>query len=186
MSVCSLLSPQDGEGSLLSARVSPFYPKDLESCEGFRLFLLRWCSPTVPAGLRQTNYWHPISPDLCDLQKSTSDPPPPHTRQNYEQKSGQNITPNASKQGKLDSFAAISLFIFSMYVAFLGASKWFTRYGIFLTRYRGNGHFEGLAMARFSLHRVAKIACCRGWRIGAHWWACLTPTAFCEEPVHTN
>ena len=44
-------------------------------------------------------------------QKRAGDPRPPHTRQEYEQKSGQNMTQNASKQGKLDSFGAIFLFI---------------------------------------------------------------------------
>ena len=39
-------------------------------------------------------------------------PAPPHTRQRYEQTSEQNMTQNASKQGKLDSFGAIFLFIF--------------------------------------------------------------------------
>ena len=41
------------------------------------------------------------------LPKRTSDPRPPHTRQKYEQTSGQNMTPNASKQGKLDGFGSI-------------------------------------------------------------------------------
>ena len=45
-------------------------------------------------------------------QKCASDHRPPHTRQNYGQKAGQNMTPNASKQGNLDSFGAIFLFIF--------------------------------------------------------------------------
>ena len=43
---------------------------------------------------------------------SNTRPPPPHTRQKYEQESGQNMTPNASKRGKLDNLAAIFLFIF--------------------------------------------------------------------------
>ena len=47
-----------------------------------------------------------------EFQKRAGDPRPPHTRQKYEQKSGQNMTHNASKQGKLDSFGAIFLFIF--------------------------------------------------------------------------
>ena len=41
-----------------------------------------------------------------------SDPRPPHTRRKYEQKSARNMAQNASKQGKLDSLAAIYLFIF--------------------------------------------------------------------------
>ena len=51
------------------------------------------------------------------IQKRASDPrppPPPNTRQRYEQKSGQNMTQNALKQGKLDSFADIFLFIFCL------------------------------------------------------------------------
>ena len=46
-----------------------------------------------------------------NYQKCASDPRPPHTRQKYKQTSGQNMTPSASKQGKLDSFGAIFLFI---------------------------------------------------------------------------
>ena len=38
-------------------------------------------------------------------------PPHPHTRQKYEQKSGQNMTPNPSKQGKFGSLRAMFLFI---------------------------------------------------------------------------
>ena len=38
--------------------------------------------------------------------------PAPHIQRKYEQKSGQHITQNASKQGKLDSFGAIFLLIF--------------------------------------------------------------------------
>ena len=54
----------------------------------------------------------------CDILRDhlenarVTPPPPPHTRQTYEQKSGQNMTPNVSKQGKLDSFATMFLFIF--------------------------------------------------------------------------
>ena len=39
-------------------------------------------------------------------------PPPPTYKTKIWTKSGQNMAPNASKQGKLDSFAAIYLFIF--------------------------------------------------------------------------
>ena len=51
---------------------------------------------------------------LQEDQKCASDPRPPHTRQKYEQTSGQNMTssPNASKQGKFGSLGAIFLFIF--------------------------------------------------------------------------
>ena len=48
--------------------------------------------------------------NIC--QKHASDPRPPHTRQKYEQKSGQNMTLNASKQGKFDSLGPMFLFIF--------------------------------------------------------------------------
>ena len=44
--------------------------------------------------------------------KCASDPRPPHTRQKYEQKSGQNMTPKCWNRAKLDSFGAIFLFIF--------------------------------------------------------------------------
>ena len=53
----------------------------------------------------------------CIIQKYASDPRPPHTRQKYEQKSGQNMTPNASKQGKFGSLGAIFLFMFGLYVS---------------------------------------------------------------------
>ena len=43
-------------------------------------------------------------------RKRASDPRPPHTRQEYEQKCEQNMAQNTSKQGKLDSFAAKCLF----------------------------------------------------------------------------
>ena len=48
----------------------------------------------------------------CLSQKRASGPCSPHTRQQYEQNSGQKMTPNASKQGKLGSFATIYLFMF--------------------------------------------------------------------------
>ena len=49
---------------------------------------------------------------LLSIQKYASDPRPPHTRQKYEQESGQSMTPNASKQGKFGSLGAIFLLIF--------------------------------------------------------------------------
>ena len=45
-------------------------------------------------------------------QRNTLVTCPPHTRQTYEQKSEQNTTPNAAKQGKFGSFGALFLFIF--------------------------------------------------------------------------
>ena len=52
-----------------------------------------------------------------------SDPHPPHTRQKYEQESGQNMTPNASKQGKFGSLGAMFLFIFLPCMWELGFQK---------------------------------------------------------------
>ena len=52
-----------------------------------------------------------------------SDPRPPHTRQTYEQTSGQNTTPNASKKGKFGSLGAIFLFIFLPCMWGLGSQK---------------------------------------------------------------
>ena len=40
-------------------------------------------------------------------QKYASDPLPPDTRQKYEQTFGQDMTPNASKKGKIDTWGAI-------------------------------------------------------------------------------
>ena len=57
------------------------------------------------------------------LQKYASDPRPPHTRQKYEQTSGQTMIPNASKQGKFGSLGAIFLFIFLPCVWGLGLQK---------------------------------------------------------------
>ena len=57
------------------------------------------------------------------IQKYASDPHPPHTRQKYEQTSGQNLTPNASKQGKFSSLGAIFLFIFLPCMWGLGLQK---------------------------------------------------------------
>ena len=56
-------------------------------------------------------------------QKYASDPCPPHTRQKYEQISVQNMTPNASKQGKFGSLGAIFLFIFLPCMWGLGSQK---------------------------------------------------------------
>ena len=50
-------------------------------------------------------------------------PNPLHTRQKYEQTSGQNMTPNASKQGKFGSLGAICLFIFLPCMWGLGFQK---------------------------------------------------------------
>ena len=44
-------------------------------------------------------------------QKYASDPHPPHARQKHEETSGQNMTPNASKQGRFSSLGAILLFL---------------------------------------------------------------------------
>ena len=49
------------------------------------------------------------------VQKHASDPRPPHTRQKYEQTSGQNMTPNALKQGKFRNLGAIFLFFLVSY-----------------------------------------------------------------------
>ena len=57
------------------------------------------------------------------LQKFASDPRPPHTRQKYEQTSGHNMTPHASKQGKFGSLGAVFLFIFLPCVWGLGFQK---------------------------------------------------------------
>ena len=57
------------------------------------------------------------------FQKYASDPRPPHTRQKYEQTSGQSMTPNASKQGKFGSLGAIFLFIFLPCMWGLGLQK---------------------------------------------------------------
>ena len=48
---------------------------------------------------------------LQSLRNTLVTPAPPHTRQKYEQTSGQNMTPNASKQGKFGSLGAILSFI---------------------------------------------------------------------------
>ena len=56
-------------------------------------------------------------------QKYAIDPRPPHTRQKYEQTSGQNMTPNASNQGKFGSLGAICLFIFLPCMWGLGFQK---------------------------------------------------------------
>ena len=58
-----------------------------------------------------------------NIQKYASDPRPLHTRQKYEQTSGQNMTPNASKQGKFGSLGAICLFIFLPCMWGLGLQK---------------------------------------------------------------
>ena len=64
---------------------------------------------------------------VCELvvcyQKYASDPRPPHTKQTFEPKSGQNMTPNASKQGKFGSLGAIFLFIFLPCMWGLGFQK---------------------------------------------------------------
>ena len=65
----------------------------------------------------------PTSRAPGNLQKCASDPRPPHTRQKYEQTSGQNMAPNASKQGKFDSLGAIFLFIFLPCMWGLGLQK---------------------------------------------------------------
>ena len=64
-------------------------------------------------------FWLLAVPAVClfgsvfgRTQKRASDPRPPHTRQTYEQEAGQNMTPHASKQGKLESAAAIFLCMF--------------------------------------------------------------------------
>ena len=56
------------------------------------------------------SHWHFLGQET--LQKYASDPRPPHTRQKYEQTSGQTMTQFASKQGKFGSLGAIFLFIF--------------------------------------------------------------------------
>ena len=48
---------------------------------------------------------------MANTHTYASDPHPPHTRQKYEPKSGQNMTPDASKQGKFGSLGAAFLFI---------------------------------------------------------------------------
>ena len=66
----------------------------------------------TPSSSRSIRHWiradmlatFPVSQELN--QRYASDPHPLHTRQKYEQKSGQNMTPNASKQGKFGSFGA--------------------------------------------------------------------------------
>ena len=75
-----------------------------------RFFILA-CFPGQRRG-EGTPHFHHIEEIGPSIQKCTSDPRSPHTRQKYEQKSGQNMTPDASKQGKLDSFGPIFLFIF--------------------------------------------------------------------------
>ena len=60
---------------------------------------------------------------MAIFQKYASDPRPPHTRQQYEQTSGQNMTPNASKQGKFGSLGTIYLFIFLSCMWGLGSQK---------------------------------------------------------------
>ena len=79
------------------------------------------------------------------LQKYASDPrPPPHTRQKYEQTSGQNMTPNALKQGKFGSLGAIFLFIFLPCIWRLGLQKESLggRFGYFLFFPLGGGAGE--------------------------------------------
>ena len=56
-------------------------------------------------------------------EKYASDPRPPHTRQKYEQTSGQNMASDASKQGKFGSLGAIFLFIFLPCMLGLGLQK---------------------------------------------------------------
>ena len=62
---------------------------------------------------------------LPKTQKYASDPRPPQKRQKYEtKKSGQNMTPNASKQGKFGSLGAIFfVHMFTLYVGALGLQK---------------------------------------------------------------
>ena len=62
-------------------------------------------------------------PSRGSKQKYASDPRPPHTRQKYEQTSGQNMTPNALKQGQFGSLGAIFLFIFLPCMWGLGVAK---------------------------------------------------------------
>ena len=57
------------------------------------------------------------------VQKRTSDPRPPHTRQEYEHISGQNMAQNASKQGIFDSYGAIFLFMFLSCMCGLGSQN---------------------------------------------------------------
>ena len=61
--------------------------------------------------------------DAAANANDAGDPRPPHTRQKYEQTSGQNMTPNASKQGKFGSLGAIFLFIFLPCMWGLGGCK---------------------------------------------------------------
>ena len=82
----------------------------------------------APNPLRQSRTWGPSSnPHLKEvenqIQKYASDPRPPHTRPKYEQISGQNMTPNALKQGKFGSLGAIFLFIFLPCMWWLGLQK---------------------------------------------------------------
>ena len=59
-------------------------------------------------------------------QKRASDPPPPHIRQKYEQKSGQNMTPKCFKTRRPRQFFCGHIFvhILALYVG-VGVSKWF-------------------------------------------------------------
>ena len=52
---------------------------------------------------------------------SDAPPPPPHTRQTYEHKSGQNMSPNAFKQGKPRQFCGhIFVHVFALYACMWG------------------------------------------------------------------
>ena len=87
--------------------------------------------------------------NFVDNQKYASDPRPPHTRQTYEQKSGQNMTPNATKQGKFGSLGPY----FCSYFCLLcegGGGAWFQKespdnVSVFFPSFRGGareGNFE--------------------------------------------
>ena len=78
---------------------------------------MTWSRPPHIAKTTQTRLKNNLN------QKYASDPRPPHTRQKYEQTSGQNMTPNALKQGKFGSLGAIFLFIFLPCVWGLGLQK---------------------------------------------------------------
>ena len=60
----------------------------------------------------------------CMYQKYASDPRPPTYKEKYEQTSGHNMTPNASKQGKFGSLGGhVFVHMFALYVGGWGREK---------------------------------------------------------------
>ena len=82
---------------------------------------LSTCMKMEPFVLLAFSHWFQ-SIIRVKIQNYGGDPRPPHTRQKYEQKSGQNMTPNASKQGKFQSGSHIFAAFFALYVG-VGVSK---------------------------------------------------------------